>query len=167
MSETVISLRDIDEERVLLGHLDRNLRLLRSVFDVQVTSRGGKLTLVGDPENVESAADSVGRALEAIRTQTATADEVAEILGESAEEPVGPGLGSDDEGPGGPFRSLAQPRSANQKRYMEAILDHDVTFGVGPAGTGKTYLAVAMALGLVKKGAFREDRARAPGGGGG
>ena len=43
-------------------------------------------------------------------------------------------------------KRMVQPRSANQKKYVEAIEQHDMTFGLGPAGTGKTYLAVAMAV---------------------
>lgn len=155
MSEVTIPLRNLDEERSLLGHLDRNLRILRMTYGVDAISRGGQLTLKGDPEPVESAASTVTRALDAIRNDGVDAARVAELFGNvaadaSARNGDGPGRASLK------TSTSVRPRSENQKRYMEAVEAHPVTLGVGPAGTGKTFLAVAMAAAMVKAGDFRK-----------
>lgn len=147
MADITIPLRNIDEERTLLGHLDRNLRLLRKRFDVEATSRGGQLILAGEPDRVEAAAAMVRRALASIRDDGVSSSEVADLF-DGEEKPSRDG-GSMH------VRFAAQPRSENQKRYMEAIWNNNVTFGIGPAGTGKTFLAVAVAVTLVKSGDFQ------------
>lgn len=147
MADITIPLRNIEEERTLLGHLDRNLRLLRKRFDVEATSRGGHLILAGEPDRVEAAAGIVRRALSAIRDDEIAASDVANLF--DGEEKQG------RDGASMSVRFAAQPRSENQKRYMEAIWNHSVTFGIGPAGTGKTFLAVAVAVTLVKTGDFQ------------
>jgi len=150
VSDITISLRNIDEERTLFGHLDRNLRILRDSYEIDAVSRGGRLTLSGTPAKTQGAARAVEAALEMIRNDGATADRIAGIFkgDDPAEEN---GNGSAPHG----IRYAAKPRTPNQQKYMEAIRDHDVTFGLGPAGTGKTYLAVAMAVSLVKSGLYR------------
>ena len=151
MPEVVISLQNIDEERALLGHLDRNLRILRLTFGVEATSRGGKLTLTGSPDEIDGAARKVDQALRIIRENSATPIEVAELFQGEVEEV------SSNEDPAQPIlKCPAKPRSRNQEKYMQAIVENAVTFGVGPAGTGKTYLAVAMAVALIQRGDFRK-----------
>ena len=148
MSELTISLQNIDEERALLGHLDRNIRSLRLAFKVDVTSRGGQLTLQGEPARIEAAAAAVQEALRLIREKGAEASEIAEVFHEKSPEAK--------RTPRSVFKAGVKPRTPNQAKYMEAIEKHPVTFGVGPAGTGKTFLAVAMAVAAVKAGAFRK-----------
>ncbi|MEZ6195801.1 MAG: PhoH family protein [Planctomycetota bacterium] len=147
MADLTISLRNIDEERTLLGHLDRNLRILRQRFGVEATSRGGHLVLAGEPDRVGAAADLVRRALALIRDDGVGTTTVTDLFG-GEERPARDGNSIH-------VRMAAQPRSPNQKRYMEAIWEHPVTFGIGPAGTGKTFLAVAVAVSLVKAGDYR------------
>lgn len=150
MPEVVISLQNIDEERALFGHLDRNLRILRLSFGVEATSRGGKLTLTGSPDGIDGAARKVDQALRIIRENSATPIEVSELFhGDVEEVPDG---GDDSQLA---LKCPAKPRSRNQEKYLQAIAENAVTFGVGPAGTGKTYLAVAMAVALIQRGDFR------------
>ena len=151
MAEVVISLQNIDEERALLGHLDRNLRILRLSFGVEATSRGGKLTLSGSPDDLDGAARKVDQALRIIRENSATPVEVSELFHGEQEE----ARNSNDPSPSS-VNTSAKPRSKNQEKYMQAIAENPVTFGVGPAGTGKTYLAVAMAVALIQRGDFRK-----------
>lgn len=149
MPEVVISLQNIDEERALLGHLDRNLRFLRLSYGVEATSRGGKLTLTGTPEGLDSAARKIDHALRIIRENSGTPMEVAELFHSDGDE-------VEEGGDQLPLKCPASPRSPNQAKYMKAIAEHAVTFGLGPAGTGKSYLAVALALALIKRGDFRK-----------
>ncbi len=152
MSEVTISLKNIDEERALLGHLDRNIRILRLAFKVEAVSRGGQLTVSGEPDKIEAAAKAIHKALKMIREDGAEAPEVADVFQEAGgENPNGARAQRT-----GKTVSGVKPRSPNQKRYMEAIEETPVTFGIGPAGTGKTYLAVAMAVSMVKAGLYRK-----------
>lgn len=151
MSEVTIPLRNLDEERSLLGHLDRNLRILRTTYGIEAVSRGGQLMLKGDPEPLESAASTVNRALDAIRNDGVDAARIAEMFGNDAADEAGDGPGRADLR----LRTPVRPRTENQKHYMEAIEQNPVTIGIGPAGTGKTYLAVAMAVAMIKAGDYR------------
>lgn len=149
MSERTVAFRNLDEERALFGSLDRNLHLLRRLYRVDAVSRGGVLTLAGDPGSIEEAGQVVEDALVAIRSgRPVDSDDVERIFrrGAAASEPQ-----SEE----GPVRPLVEPRTKNQMRYVEAIDTHTVTFGIGPAGTGKSYLAVAMAAAYLKRGLFR------------
>lgn len=149
MAEVTIAFRDLDEERTLFGHLDKNLRLIRLAFDVDAVSRGGKLTLSGDPERIDQAAQKVEHALKLIRDGCATPTELSEMFRERPVEKES-GRGQREIVP------IVRPRSRNQEAYIEAIRTNPVTFGIGPAGCGKTYLAVAMAVAMLRAGEFRK-----------
>ena len=151
MAEVTISFRDLDEERALFGHLDKNLRALRLAYDVDAVSRGGRLTLSGDPQKIDVAAQRVEQALRMIRDNQLTAHEIGDFFTRDVAKEKEPR----DRGPGS-IQSVARPRTRNQQSYMELIRTHAVTFGVGPAGSGKTYLAVAMAVTLLKSGDYRK-----------
>lgn len=147
--EQVIALRSVDEERVLLGAQDRLRRMLGQRFGVEVVSRGGQLRILGQDEAVNHAHVVVMRALEAIRR--GVDDGVVErILFEaSVPEPATDGQ---------PHVTLApgiKPRSAGQQRYAEALHQDQIVISVGPAGSGKTFLAVACAVAALKRGEYR------------
>ncbi len=134
----------------LAGEHDRVLRELEErLEDLEIALRGNRLTLSGDEVRVRAAAEvveqlaglvSAGRPIER-GTVAAVADAV-----EGAE----PGRPLDDV----VWRNretVVTPRTAGQKRYVDAIRDHTITFGIGPAGTGKTYLAVAIAAAALSR----------------
>lgn len=152
MSERTIPFRDLEEERSLFGSLDRNLHLLRRLYRIDAVSRGGVLKLTGDPEAIADAGRVVEEALSVIRSgRTIDADAVERIFrrrGAEEEEAARPGR------PSG-VRCDVEPRTENQARYLEAIERNTVTFAIGPAGSGKSFLAVAMAVAYLKKGTYR------------
>lgn len=156
MNQRVIPLRDLEEERKLFGSLDRNLQLLRRTFKVEALSRGGALRLSGAPEAVEDAARALERALERIRSGRAVTDsDLESLFGRSAPEEHAAAPSQ-----GGPLDAAApriaiEPRSENQARYIEAIRRGVITFGIGPAGTGKSWLAVASAVQFLRAGQYR------------
>jgi len=154
-----IPVQTVEEARTLLGPLDSNARLIRELHGVSVLARDGSLRLLGDAGHVVivqqvleeclgmmrggrrvSTQEVAGR-LRATLGQDATAD--AAGAAERAKLPAGNG---------GP---IVRARTAGQQRYLECMDQHDVVFGVGPAGTGKTYLAVAKAIEAMKKGTVR------------
>ena len=146
-AEADIFLEPADNERLanLCGPLDRHLRQLEHRLGVEITTRGNVFQVLGEPAPVR-AADAIIRKLYATTgEEPLTAERVHLALQESKiEEDLGP-----DSGDGEPVkvrRGVIRGRGRNQARYLRAIRTHDVNFGIGPAGTGKTYLAVACAV---------------------
>jgi phosphate starvation-inducible PhoH-like protein len=126
--------------------------VLRRRLGARVVARGDELRLVGSPEAVAEAERTFRALLATIRAggQLSTTELEHGPLDVLA-GPVAPVVGEPfgDEGAAGPTPSLpgrAKPKTAGQRRYIEAIHRSPITFGIGPAGTGKTYLAVAMAV---------------------
>ena len=132
---------------LLAGVNDANLNELARQTGVRVALRGDVLSLIGSPDSVERAAPIARRMIDAARQRMSLdADDVLRIALDGAREPAGGG-GSDDSRivlPG--IRRVIQPKTPGQREYLERIADHDIVVGIGPAGTGKTYLAVAAAV---------------------
>ena len=132
----------------LFGVHDQNIKHLESLLDVRVDARGQDLTLDGDPGGVETA----GRIIEDFAAlfregKTFTDKELREAFAQSAEDrtySLRDYFTKSRFNPAG--KKQVAPKSANQRRYIEAIQSNDIVFGIGPAGTGKSYLAVAMAV---------------------
>lgn len=131
------------------GTLDENLKFFESALHVTTHLRGDQdLEIEGEPEQVERAARLVGAYNERVREGNAPdSGEVRDLLRAAAGEPT-PAL----RGAFSPTRTrtfgkkVVAPKSPTQKKYIEAIETHDMVFAIGPGGTGKTYLAVAMAV---------------------
>lgn len=150
MSQRIIPLRDLDEERTLFGSLDRNIHLLRRLYKVEAVSRNGAMRLTGEPQALDDAGQVVEQALERIRAgRSLEPGEVERIFRKGGDDEVHAGTNGDG------VRHLVQPRTENQAKYLQAIREHVVTFGIGPAGTGKSFLAVAMAVTYLRDGTFR------------
>jgi len=135
----------------LFGTLDENLKLLESSFHVTTFLHDNQLAVEGDRAQVDRAVRILEQYNDLIREgRHMDNGSVKALLRVAAEEP-GTAL-RDILDPGQPSRSRVfgkksiTPKSANQRRYMENIEQHDMVFAIGPGGTGKTYLAVAMAV---------------------
>ncbi|MEW6249390.1 MAG: PhoH family protein [Planctomycetota bacterium] len=134
----------------LFGPGDSHLRLIRSTFGVQIQARNTTVRILGDPPAVARAAAAVERLQEQLRHRSdLDADTVRDVLDEV----------DDREGRTSPeqiavFARDAQivPKTDGQRHYLQAMLENDLVFCLGPAGTGKTYLAVAVAVSLLKHG---------------
>ena len=136
--EKTIELIDTDEARALFGSADRTLKALKSRLDVNLIARNGVIRIRGDSEPVRKAAEVIETLRRAIREgREVTPDLVATLL--------------DDAHSASPEMEVGKThtitlRTSGQKRYMDAILKTHLTFCSGPAGTGKTFLAVAAAV---------------------
>jgi phosphate starvation-inducible PhoH-like protein len=159
-AETIPSSRTLvvpgdDALRLLLGKQDENLRILEERFPVRVVVRGNEVTVQGKDEDVVSrVADFLEQIIDA-----------AEHGHRIAPSDLNYGMDVLAEGEVANMRSLyddvvcvttrgkpVRPRTLGQKAYVEAMRKNEVTFCIGPAGTGKTYLAVAMAVTALKGG---------------
>jgi phosphate starvation-inducible PhoH-like protein len=134
----------------LAGEHDRVLRGLEERLDLEIALRGNRLTLTGDEARVRAGAEVVEQLAGLVRSgrpiEPGTVAAVADAV--EGAEPVGPMLG---DVVWRHRQTLVTPRTAGQKRYVDAIRDHTITFGIGPAGTGKTYLAVAIAASALSR----------------
>ena len=132
----------------LFGVHDQNIKYLESLLDVRVDARGQDLTLDGDPKDVETVERIIGDFAELFREGKSFTDkELREAFAQIAEDraySLRDYFTKARFNPAG--KKQVAPKSANQRRYIEAIQNNDIVFGIGPAGTGKSYLAVAMAV---------------------
>jgi phosphate starvation-inducible PhoH-like protein len=148
--ELTVSLEDPSRRGALYGTADRNLRLIRAAFDVRITARDDCIRVSGTPEAVNRAAHVLVDLQRFLRDQTVITDEQVE---DSIRTAIGRGGAPRLDGRSiDVFLSGAaiSPRGAGQQRYVDTIHENDLTFCLGPSGTGKTYLAVAVAVSLLK-----------------
>ena len=153
--EQRIGIERMEEAVNLFGSFDENIRLLEAEFQVQAVNRGGEIVVSGEPENVMLAVKAVQALLTLSgKGETITDQHVRYVIGlvRSGQSERISELTQDViciTSKGRPVK----PKTIGQKEYVNAILKQTVTIGVGPAGTGKTYLAVAAAV-----AAFRDKQ---------
>ena len=130
---------------ILAGVNDSNLVELSRVANVKVSLRGDTLTLQGPPEAVGKAVPIAQRMIDTARQRgELDPDDVMRMGDETPGDGIGGGDNTRIALPG--VRRIIQAKTAGQAEYMQKIADHDIVVGIGPAGTGKTYLAVAAAV---------------------
>jgi phosphate starvation-inducible PhoH-like protein len=132
----------------VLGHNDVNLRHIEKALPVRITLRDGTITVAGEVEAVKSASNAIEQLLDiASRGRIVEEADVATALGTRNGNGHGRLVDAYDGAPGYSFdRKTVRARTPMQATYLKALEDHDVVFAIGPAGTGKTYLAVAAAV---------------------
>jgi phosphate starvation-inducible protein PhoH and related proteins len=151
--ETTLVLADNEEALRLLGNRDENLRVIERQFNAQIIARGTELRISGSPDQVEQVNALLGELLRLVRRghpiTRAEVEYAARLVNRhgpmNTESPSSDVLLVSDRGK--PIR----PRTPMQRKYVEQIIEHDLTFGIGPAGTGKTYLAMACAVSALKR----------------
>jgi phosphate starvation-inducible PhoH-like protein len=157
--QETIQLRDADEERALLGRQDRTLRLLREALGLRIIARRGLVVLDGEGARLREGVRVVRDLLAKVREKGDLSDDEVETALVASAAPR-EGAGPEDDGHDRILKALddtvIQPRTPGQALYVDAVRRADIVFAIGPAGTGKTYLAVAMAIRMMKKGLFRK-----------
>lgn len=138
----------------LFGIRDENLRLIEKTFNVRLLARGDEVTLEGDPDSVEGA-EKLLKELDYLFAagHAFTTDELLHLVKASAtEDRVDIKELYEEQIKVSTKRRTVVPKSRNQKDYVRAIREYDLVIAIGPAGTGKTYLAMAMGVsGLLEK----------------
>jgi len=151
-----VTLEPADNQRLanLCGAFDQHLRQLERRLGVEINNRGHSFRVLGDTESVRGAGEVLRQLYDETEREPLTPARVHLFLQEAGIEAALDEDG-DDEAVLRIRRGIVRGRGANQSRYIRNVLTHDINFGIGPAGTGKTYLAVACAV-----AAFEADEIR-------
>ena len=159
MTEATLSITNPDEILTLFGPRDQHLRKLRRLFDVRITQRDGRIRISGEgEEDVQRATRTLEKLRHLSRQKGELSPEDIEVAA-SEEGAVTSGSGinpSTDEIDIQHAGRRIKPRTPGQAEYVKAIRSHDLTFATGPAGCGKTYLAVATAVEALRAGNIRK-----------
>ena len=150
-----MQIEQIEQVLILFGNGDRNIKIIEEHFGVNIVCRGTEVKITGESEAVSRAQRTVDTLLGMVQKDGALTEQNVRYVITLVEQ--------------GNEQSMAQmnssciavtvkgkpvkPKTLGQKKYTDAIENHTITFGIGPAGTGKTYLAVAMAV-----RAFRDEQ---------
>ncbi|TNM66850.1 PhoH family protein [Deinococcus radiopugnans ATCC 19172] len=148
-----VTLQDQREALALLGAGDANLRRMRELTRAKLVARGETVTITGDAAEVQQAERMVRDALDVVRGGGELTPE--SLLRSARMSGEGRSLAAETQMPGLSLPRGLKPKTPGQRLYLERIADSDITFGVGPAGTGKTYMAVAMAIQALKTKAVK------------
>lgn len=154
MPEVTLALEGQNEELAIFGSRDQHLRQIRDALDVRVVARRGELRIEGDAERVDQARKIFEglRSLYRVR-RTILAADVADLIDRTTRVELTDRSGPVEIREG---NRVVRPRTDGQNRYLRALRDEPLVFAVGPAGTGKTYLAVSMAVSALRQGHIKK-----------
>lgn len=153
ISQDVV-LEPADNSRLanLCGQFDEHLRQIERRLNVNIASRGNRFRVTGDAGAAEMGSNVIQSLFKLTGSEQLDAERVHICLQESVMKDAEPDdFDNESEGDRNPYeiqtrRKLIRARGANQRAYLKSIHDHDLAFGIGPAGTGKTYLGIAGAI---------------------
>ena len=154
MNPLELSFTPVDNQRLanLCGALDENLKQIESAFDVSIARRGENFSISGAPDSARLAAEALNRFYQLADRNMSLEDiqlGMIEISGAAVR------ASGDDALVLQTRRRDLHGRTPRQAQYIRQIREHDITFGIGPAGTGKTYLAVACAVDAFERDAVK------------
>jgi phosphate starvation-inducible PhoH-like protein len=148
MAEHIVNIDRMEHAVALFGSLDENIRLIQKHFDVEILCRGSEIKVSGETEQVFYAVKTIEGLLKLLEKGEAITDQsigyLIDLIGEGNEDKI-ESLAKDViciTAAGRPLKA----KTLGQKRYVDSMRQNTITLGIGPAGTGKTYLAVAMAV---------------------
>lgn len=148
VTEKNIKITNEDFTRELYGNFDENVKLIENEFNVDIVSREGEIRILGDKNQVSLAEALIQKLIEIVKTEgrltTQQIRYATNLIYEGKEDKINDLL--DDTVCITYSGKTIKPKTLGQKRYIDAMKKNDIVFGIGPAGTGKTYLAVAKAV---------------------
>jgi phosphate starvation-inducible PhoH-like protein len=151
--EITIQLDSVKKLPELFGPADSHLRLLRKSLEVKITARQSNLIITGREKNVKKTAEIIDRMQKHLsRRSSLTTEDVAGFIAQDHSHEAASAGTSITVYAG---KKTIEPSTKGQLKYIETMLGNDLTFCIGPAGTGKTYLAVAVAVSMLKKKQIR------------
>ena len=150
--ERVVNIENNQIISELFGKLDENINIIEEELDIKVVLRGGKLIIIGHELSVELGERLIKKLIEIIQSEKKLTKQnllyTIQLILEGKEERV-KDLLNDTVCITASGKTI-KPKTLGQKRYIDGIRHNDIVFGIGPAGTGKTYLAMAMAINAFK-----------------
>ena len=150
-----ISLENNNEASILYGHHDKNLKTMRDVFDVKIVARGGIIEYEGKIDRVRELTDVFNGLLNIIRTSGGLDETDIDMVMANIDREAN-AIQTDQTIEVFTKGQTVRPKTEGQARYIKAIRENDLVFCIGPAGTGKTYLAVSLALSIMKSGYLKK-----------
>ena len=146
-----LTIPDFLDPTELMGPADALLRRVEAAFDIMVSVRGNHISLAGAPDEVELATTVFSRMIRLVEAGDGlTTEDVDQLIDRVRHGAQRMDILAEDVLLTYRGRAI-RPKTAGQKRYVDSIRRNTITFGVGPAGTGKTYLAMAMAVAALKR----------------
>jgi len=150
--ERQLTIEDIQLISILFGELDENIKIIEEKLNIKIALKQDKITIVGDEVSVTMGEELIEELLKIIKVQKRLSKQelnytiqlVLEGKGERVKDLLNDVICITSSG-----KSI-KPKTLGQKRYVDSIKNNDLVFGIGPAGTGKTYLAMAMAVNAFK-----------------
>lgn len=151
MSEVIIPI-DTFNPVEFFGVNDSNLEVIRKNFpELKLVARGNEIKVIGDEKNIHLFSEKINRLIQHYQKfGSLTADNVEHFLSDKAKETNGNGVPPTDVLVFGQNGIMVRAKTANQKKMVESSEKNDIVFAIGPAGTGKTYTAVALAVRALK-----------------
>lgn len=148
MTEKIITVDRLEDILMLFGAYDENVNLIQREYDVVLLNRGSDIRVSGEPEGVENACKAITTLLSMAQKGETIHEQniryVFSLVKEGMQEKI---HALSDDGLCVTMNGrIVKPKTLGQKKYVDAIKNNTIVLGVGPAGTGKTYLAVAMAV---------------------
>ncbi len=151
MAEEVVNeipIENAREQREIFGDLDKNIKKIEEAFSVRIINQEGSMNLTGEEENVRQASIVIQNLKDSLKRQSSLDERdivySIELVKAGIEDSVATLL--DDPIVYTELGKPIKPKTLGQKRYLDLMRENDVVFGIGPAGTGKTYMAMAMAV---------------------
>ena len=145
-----ISISDVDR-LALFGHNDQHLAHIEKKYGISLVARGDRLFIDGPEAAVGEADDLLNHLVERMRRGPAIEEaELKSLIHQSSVPPQYEQI-VDEQLVANTYKMVIRPRTAGQADYLQAINANDIVFGIGPAGTGKTYIAVAMAVAALRQ----------------
>ncbi len=152
-AQTEFYLEPEDSARLinLCGQLDSHIKQVGKHFQIKIFNRGNHFKLAGEARSVDHATQIIQRLYRETQHGTIISSELIHLLLQEADIDIAYNLQHAGESQHKPVvlrtpKLIIKPRGPNQQKYVRSIIKHDINFGIGPAGTGKTYLAVACAV---------------------
>ncbi len=146
--DLTLAIDNAEKRHILFGPADKHLRIIRSTLDVQITARDSSIKITGRNDLVSKAA----AVIEVLQQRIGAGEQVTEDEVTEAIAAIGTNADKDDSRAIDVYtpNTLVVPKTEGQAGYIDAIRKNDMTFCTGPAGTGKTYVAVAVCVSLLK-----------------
>ena len=150
MAEKTVSVQNTEQIWALFGNYDDNINTIQREYKVVILSRGGDIKVSGEPANVDKAVSTIQTLLDMINKGETISEQtvryVTSMVNDDTSAKVKLKQFSSDAICITTSGKVVKAKTIGQKKYVDAIKNNTIVFGIGPAGTGKTYLAVALAV---------------------